>query len=89
MNVPFAIDYPSSDGQPMSDNTVQFRWITKLQGGFDALFRHDPNVFVAGDLFWVQPVSIHLDDGLSGSVFAEFCLAAMGSQPQPWVFPCH
>ena len=46
------IDYPDSDGKPMADNTVQFRWIVTLQGGLDVLFRDDPNVFVAGDLFW-------------------------------------
>jgi Uma2 family endonuclease len=46
------IEYPDSDGQPMSDNTLQFQWIVTLQGGLDALFRDDPNVFVAGDLLW-------------------------------------
>ena len=46
------IDYPDSDGLPMSDNTMQFRWITTVVGGLDALFRDDPNVFVAGDLLW-------------------------------------
>jgi Uma2 family endonuclease len=46
------VEYPDSDGQPMSDNTVQFRWIQTLQGGLDALFRDDPRVFVAGDLLW-------------------------------------
>jgi Uma2 family endonuclease len=46
------IEYPDSDGQPMSDNTLQFRWIVTVQGGVDALFRNDPNVFVAGDLLW-------------------------------------
>ena len=45
-----AITYPDSDGQPMSDNTLQFRWIVTIQGGLDALFRDDPDVFVAGDL---------------------------------------
>lgn len=49
---PQQIIYPDSDGQPMSDNTKQFRWIVTIQGGLDALFRHDPNVFVAGDLLW-------------------------------------
>ena len=44
--------YPESDGQPMAENTVQFRWIVTIQGGLDALFRDDPNVFVAGDLLW-------------------------------------
>ncbi len=46
------IVYPDSDGKPMADNTVQFRWIVTLQGGLDALFHDDPNVFVAGDLLW-------------------------------------
>ena len=46
------IEYPDSDGQPMSDNTLQFQWIVTLQGGLDALFRDVPNVFVAGDLLW-------------------------------------
>lgn len=46
------ITYPQSDGKPMADNTIQFRWIVTIQGGFDALFRDDPNVFVAGDLLW-------------------------------------
>src|SRR6185437_1601335 len=46
------IDYPDSDGQPMAENTLQFRWITTIQGGLDALFRDNPDVFVAGDLFW-------------------------------------
>jgi len=58
MNAPTAlirkprVKYPESDGQPMAENTLQFRWIVTLQGGLDGLFRDDPNVFVAGDLFW-------------------------------------
>jgi Uma2 family endonuclease len=46
------IDYPESDGQPMADNTLQFQWIVTIQGGLDALFRDNPDVFVAGDLLW-------------------------------------
>jgi Uma2 family endonuclease len=49
---PAEVDYPESDGLPMSDNTRQFRWITTIQGGLDNLFRNDANVFVAGDLLW-------------------------------------
>jgi len=52
------ITYPQSDGQPMADNTRQFRWIVTIQGGLDALFRDDPQVFVAGDLLW-YPVEGH------------------------------
>ena len=46
------IVYPDSDGQPMSDNTLQFKWIVTIEGGLDALFIDDPKVFVAGDLLW-------------------------------------
>jgi Uma2 family endonuclease len=46
------IEYPDSDDLPMAENTLQFQWITTLVGGLDALFRDNPNVFVAGDLFW-------------------------------------
>src|SRR3954466_2232357 len=46
------IEYPDSDGEPMAENTLQFRTIVTIQGGLDALYRNDPNVFVAGDLLW-------------------------------------
>lgn len=44
--------YPDSDGQPMADNTKQFRWIVTIKEGLEWLFKDDPNVFVAGDLLW-------------------------------------
>jgi Uma2 family endonuclease len=47
-----AIVYPDSDGQPIADNTLQFRWIVTIEGGLDALYTADPDVFVAGDLLW-------------------------------------
>ncbi|NJN65923.1 MAG: Uma2 family endonuclease [Chloroflexaceae bacterium] len=46
------IVYPESDGQPMADNTVQFQWIVTIKTNLDALFRDQPEVFVAGDLLW-------------------------------------
>jgi Uma2 family endonuclease len=46
------IDYPDDDGLPMADNTVQFEWIVMIKGGLDAVFRNDPDVFVAGNLLW-------------------------------------
>lgn len=49
---PDVIVYPDSDGQPIADNTLQFRWITTLQGNLDLMYRNDPDVFVAGDLLW-------------------------------------
>ena len=45
-----SIIYPESDGKPMADNTLQFRYIVTIQGGLDSMFAADPNVFVAGDL---------------------------------------
>ena len=41
--------YPDSDGEPMADNTIQFRWIAILMWNLDHQYRNDPNVFVAGD----------------------------------------
>lgn len=49
---PEKVLYPESDGQPMSDNTLQFSWIVKLKEGCEALFKDNPTVFVAGDLLW-------------------------------------
>ncbi|SKB16126.1 conserved hypothetical protein [Planktothrix sp. PCC 11201] len=46
------IIYPESDGKPMADNTKQFRWIVIIKQNLDQLYANDPNVFVAGDLFW-------------------------------------
>ena len=46
------IVYPDSDGQPMVDNTKQFRWIMPIYANLDWLFRNEELVFVAGDLFW-------------------------------------
>ena len=64
--------YPDSDGQPMSDNTLQFKWIVTIEGGLDALFVDDPNVFVAGDLLW-YPV-----EGKPGIRFAPDVMVALG-----------
>jgi Uma2 family endonuclease len=44
--------YPESDGEPMSDNTKQFRWIVTLYGNLAALFRDNGEVFVSGNQFW-------------------------------------
>jgi Uma2 family endonuclease len=49
---PPEIDYPDDDGLPMADNTLQYQWITTIQGGLDGMFRDDPEVFVAGNLLW-------------------------------------
>jgi Uma2 family endonuclease len=47
-----AIIYPDSDGQPMADNTKQFRWIVVIKENLEILFAAVPDVFIAGDLLW-------------------------------------
>lgn len=46
------VEYPSSDGKPMAENTLQFQWIVTIKEGLEAVFRDRPDVFVAGDLLW-------------------------------------
>ena len=46
------IIYPSSDGQPMAESTIQYELIVKIKAGCESLFKDDPNVFVAADLLW-------------------------------------
>ncbi|OPH09590.1 hypothetical protein CENA302_09750 [Cylindrospermopsis raciborskii CENA302] len=50
--IPPDIVYPESDGKPMADNTKQFAWIVKIKENLEILFKSNPDVFVAGDLFW-------------------------------------
>ncbi len=44
--------YPESDGEPMAENTEQYEWLVKIKENLEILFAQDPQVFVAGDLFW-------------------------------------
>ncbi|NJK67805.1 MAG: Uma2 family endonuclease [Microcoleus sp. SU_5_3] len=44
--------YPDDNGEPMSNNTEQFRLIVEIKENLELLFADDPNVFVAGDLLW-------------------------------------
>ena len=46
------IIYPDDNGEPMSNNTEQFRLIVEIKENLELLFADDPNVFVAGDLLW-------------------------------------
>jgi len=41
--------YPDSDGQPMADNTQQFRWIVVIKENLEIGFADGVDVFVAGD----------------------------------------
>jgi Uma2 family endonuclease len=64
---PELVVYPESDGKPMADNTLQFRWIQVLAGNLMALYR-EQDVFVAGDLLWYpvrdQPKVVNAPDVL-------------------------
>jgi Uma2 family endonuclease len=46
------IEYPENDGQPMAENTLQFKWIVTIKEGLEAQYRNAADVFVAGDLLW-------------------------------------
>jgi Uma2 family endonuclease len=41
--------YPCSDGKPMAESRLQYRWIVTLQGNLEYLFRDRADVFVAAD----------------------------------------
>ena len=55
----------------MAENTLQFEWIVTIKGGLDHLFADDPNVFVAGDLFW-YPVEGHPEIVLAPDAMVAF-----------------
>ncbi len=65
------IDYPDSDGLPMSDNTVQFTWIAILMWSAEAYFRNRPDVFVAGDHL-IYPVEGQPDIRQAPDVYVAF-----------------
>ncbi len=47
-----SIIYPDSDGQPMADNTRQFRWIYVLAGNLAILFYDRDDLLVGCNHFW-------------------------------------
>jgi hypothetical protein len=49
---PEDIEYPESDGEPIAENTEQYDWIVLIKEGLEGVFRDDPNVFIAADVFW-------------------------------------
>lgn len=46
------IIYPDDNGEPMSDNTEQFRLIVWIKDNLELLFASRADVFVAGNLLW-------------------------------------
>lgn len=72
---PGEVFYPESDGKPMAENTLQYRWIVLLIENIRNMFAHDPSIFVAGDLLW-YPI-----EGRADISVAPDCLVAFG-RPQ-------
>jgi len=71
VHVPTWQDYPCSDGEPMADNAWQFDWISMLKWELEYLFRHNPDVLVAGDMFW-YPLAEDKGEKLAPDVFVAF-----------------
>ena len=65
------IIYPDSDGKPMADNTIQFRWIVLIKENLELIFADAPDVFVAGDLLW-YPVEGHPEICVAPDVMIAF-----------------
>ncbi|MBD2317406.1 Uma2 family endonuclease [Phormidium tenue] len=65
------IIYPDSDGQPMADNTQQFRWIVLIKENLELIFADAADVFVAGDLLW-YPVEGHPEIRVAPDVLVAF-----------------
>jgi Uma2 family endonuclease len=68
---PYDPEYPDSDGKPMADNTIQFRWIVTIHGNLEAMFSDDPNVLVVGDLLW-YPVQGHREISTAPDAYTVF-----------------
>ena len=65
------IHYPDSDGQPMSDNTVQFTWIALVMWNLEHQFAARPDVFVAGDHL-IYPIEGDPDTRQAPDVYVAF-----------------
>jgi Uma2 family endonuclease len=50
--------YPSSDGKPMADNTLQYRWIVLIKENLEILFAAIPDVLIVADLLW-YPIEVN------------------------------
>jgi Uma2 family endonuclease len=47
-----ALLYPSSDGNPMADNTKQYQWIVRIKENLEVEHQDREDVVIAGDLLW-------------------------------------
>jgi Uma2 family endonuclease len=52
MPTPDSVIYPECDGEPMAENTEQYRYIVLIRENLEELFLDRRDVFVAADLLW-------------------------------------
>ncbi len=71
MSVKQEIHYPDSDGQRMSDNMKQARWIFILFGNLCALFKAASDILVAADNLW-YPVESEPETRAAPDVYVVF-----------------
>lgn len=64
--------YPESDGKPMAESTEQYEWLVKIKENLECLFAGDPQVFVAGDLFWYPLRDRRIADAMAPDVMVAF-----------------
>jgi len=64
--------YPESDGKPMAESTEQYEWLVKIKENLECLFSGDPEVFVAGDLFWYPVRDRRVADAMAPDVMVAF-----------------
>ena len=72
---PSLVEYPDSDGKPMSDNTLQLDTIFYIVGALRVWFLERLDVFVAGDLLW------YYEEGNPKARIAPDGLVAFGRPP--------
>src|SRR5262245_21140420 len=46
------IEYPDSDGKPMSDHNLQYKWIVITRKGLAAQYAAEREIFVGATLLW-------------------------------------
>lgn len=63
--------YPWSDGQPMAENSLQYRWIVTIQGNLEWLYRDRADVWVGADNL-VYPVEGHPEICTAPDVYVAF-----------------
>ena len=65
------IEYPSSDGQPLAESTLQYLWIVMLHGGIEGVLEDNPNAFCAADNL-IYPVEGRRDICMAPDVYVAY-----------------